>query len=276
MGGIPPSEGKVTTGRPLRLTSMRGSLLLVVLSGMALAQDTAAPPSFDVAVVKPNKTGEPFAERAVVSGRRIFLENNTLKDLTAEAWGMRKDQIVDGPAWFDSDRFDVTGQTAPDTPEATRRVMLQSLLAERFKLAVHKDERALPVFALVLAKSGPKLTPATGSARRFCEGLPVAGGQLHRACNNMTMAALASEWLEKMSPLDFDLPVLDLTGLTGAYDFKVNWSPSANAPGRSGAFDPNGSTIFEALRQVGLNLERRKVPAPVIVIDRVERVPTAN
>jgi uncharacterized protein (TIGR03435 family) len=253
--------------------SLARLFLLAANFTLSWAQN-AAPPSFDVAIVKVNKSGEPFAERSILPTGQVSLENNTMKNLVMEAWGLRSDQVLGGPAWLDADRFDVTSRTAPGTPEASIHAMLQSLLKERFNLAAHDEQRVLPVYALVIGKGKPQLTPTVGSPRTFCNGLPGAPGQMHRLCKNMTMAALANTWFYKMASFDFDLPILDFTGLAGAYDFKLDWTPSR--PGIMPVLDPNGPTIFDAVRELGLNLERRKLPSRVIVVDHVDRTPAAN
>jgi uncharacterized protein (TIGR03435 family) len=238
--------------------------------GVAFAQ-----PAFDVVVVTINKSGEPFAERRILPGGRLELTNNTLKDLIIEAWDKRKDEITGGPPWLASDRFDVIAKAPVQTSDADRRLMLRAVLKERFGLAVHEEERILPVYALVTLKGGPKLSPPTVSARTFCGGGPRKPGQLHRSCTNMTMAVFA-QWFPKISPEDFELPVLDMTGVSGAWDFQLDFSPPIKVMINGEVADPNGPTILEAVRELGLSLERRKLPAPVIVIDHAERTPAAN
>jgi uncharacterized protein (TIGR03435 family) len=242
----------------------------LMLTGVAFAQ-----PEFDVAVVTVNKSGEPFAERRVLPGRRLELTNNTMRELVIEAWMKRKDEVAGGPAWFNSDRFDVIAKAPAATPDADLHAMLRSLLKDRFGLAVHEEQRSLPVYFLVTLKGGPKLSPPTVSARTFCGGGPRKPGQFHRSCTNMTMEAL-TQWLPKMSPADFEQPVLNKTGLPGAWDFQLDFSPPARVMFDGETVDPSGPTIFEALREVGLHLELRKLPSKVIVVDHVERTPAAN
>jgi uncharacterized protein (TIGR03435 family) len=242
---------------------------------LALSAAGFAQPSFDVTVVNVNKSGEPFAERRVLPGGRIELENNTLRDLIVEAWGKRKDEVAGGPAWLGSDRFDVIARAPAGTSDADLRAMLQELLKDRFGLIVHEEQRVLPVYALLTAKGGARLSPPTVAARTFCGGGPRKPGQVHRSCTNMSMDAL-TQWLPKMSPEEFEQPVLNLTGLAAAWDFQLDFSPPIKVMFNGETADPAGPTIFEALRELGLNLERRKVRVPVIVVDRAERTPSAN
>jgi uncharacterized protein (TIGR03435 family) len=85
-----------------------------------------------------------------------------------------------------------------------------------------------------------------------------------------------TQWLPKMSPEEFEQPVLNMTGLAGAWDFQLDFSPRVKVMYNGETVDPNGPTIFEAIRELGLNLERRKLPSPVIVVDHLQRIPTAN
>jgi uncharacterized protein (TIGR03435 family) len=155
--------------------------------------------------------------------------------------------------------------------------MLQTLLAERFHLVVHSEEKLQPAYTLVLAKFGPKLQPSETAILTEQRCVPGQGdvGVKHIQCRHMTTAMLAGV-LQEQSPREVDAPVVDQTGLTGAFDFKLDWAPAprtADAPA-----DPlPGPTIFEAVEsQLGLKLESKKLPLPIIVIDRVDRVPTGN
>ncbi len=135
----------------------------------------------------------------------------------------------------------------------------------------------MPAYALVVAKSGPKLQASETGLLTDQRCVPVEGavGQKHIACRHITMTALAAQ-LQEQSPRDFDAMVVDQTGLSGAFDFKLDWTPAARTAEAS-TDPPAGPTIFEAVQeQLGLKLESRKLPLPAIVIDRVERVPVEN
>ncbi len=132
----------------------------------------------------------------------------------------------------------------------------------------------MPVYVLMLGNSGPKLQATEAAVLSEQRCIPGEGdvGQKHIACHHITMAALADQ-LQEQSPRDFDAAVVDQTGLTGSFDFKLDWTPAA----RAGTDPGDGPTVFEAVAsQLGLKLENRKLPLPVIVIDRVERVPVGN
>jgi len=145
----------------------------------------------------------------------------------------------------------------------------------------------MPAYALLVGKAGPKLQPSEPAllSEQGCRPAEGAAGQKHMACRHATMALLADS-LQEMSPRDFLVPVVDQTGLTGVYDFKLDWAPTVRtaSPGATtdGATatpaDPAaGLTLFDAVQsQLGLKLESRKLPLSVIVIDRLERVPSDN
>jgi uncharacterized protein (TIGR03435 family) len=197
--------------------------------------------------------------------------------MVAMANHVRPDAVTGGPAWIDSDRFDIVAKAGQTTPPDDLRQMLQTLLAERFKLVVHQEPKMMPAYALVVGKSGPKLQASETGLLTDQRCVPGEGavGQKHIACRHITMAVLAGQ-LQEQSARDIDVVVVDQTGLSGAFDFKLDWTPAARTAAAS-TDPPAGPTIFEAVQeQLGLKLESRKLPLPVIVIDRVERVPVEN
>jgi uncharacterized protein (TIGR03435 family) len=163
-------------------------------------------------------------------------------------------------------------------------------LVERFKLAIHNEEQPVPVYALVLGKHSPKLKEVDGSARSGCK-VGVANGMRAYTCQNTTMAQLA-EKLRNVAGGYLDHAVVDLTGLKGAYDFVLSWTPrgkflrGASTGGDTSqpsgaapvAAEPAGDlTVFEAVdRQLGLKLAAQKHPMPVIVVDHADRTPAEN
>jgi uncharacterized protein (TIGR03435 family) len=215
---------------------------------------------------------------------------------------------------MDSDRYDIVGKVsadlapaAPNTPVDFDSVMgmLRNLMIDRFQMKVHYEDRPMTAYTLVAAK--PKLKPADPAERtKWITGAPPDGKDSGKAANsqarvltvtNMTMAQLADR-LQSMAPDYLTSPVIDGTGLKGAYDFTVSFSPNgfqnAGAGGRGGpdappppppgneaaapASDPNGGvTLFEAMeKQLGLKLEAHKRPVQVLVIDHMEQKPTDN
>jgi uncharacterized protein (TIGR03435 family) len=251
------------------------------------------PTEFEVATLKPSRPGE--EEDANVTAGRIDAKALALRDLIAFAYNVEDDWIRGGEKWLESDRYDITAKTAPTASADTLRVMLQSLLAERFHLKVHKDPQPVTVYALTAGKS--KLKEADPSERSTCK-VSTADGARTYACQNTTMAQFADK-IRGVSQGYIDKPVVDLTGLKGAYDFSVTWTPrgrlmgggrgaaaaaenvAATAPAGGAAPTaserPAGFTLFEAVeRQLGLKLATQKHPMPVVVIDHIERTPIEN
>jgi uncharacterized protein (TIGR03435 family) len=230
------------------------------MSAAAFGQAAADPPAFDVASVKAS------ANQGRVSGDfkngRVTITNATLGSLISGAYGIPGNTIQGAPSWLDADQFDVAAITDPKTSEDDSRLMLRTLLAERFKLKVHIEDQVLEVYALTVAKGGPKMGASASPDRSGCQGF------VPLTCHKIGMPGMAM-MLPTLSR-DIDLPVTDLTGLKGFYDFKLSWKRTV---------DPAdlGPTIFEALEeQLGLKLEAGKHPIDHLVIDHVERVPTGN
>jgi uncharacterized protein (TIGR03435 family) len=262
----------------------------------------ANPAEFEVAVIKPGAPGSTQRSLRVEPGGRIDLRGFSLKALIKLAWNFmdldvmdNDDLLVGAPKWLDAERFDIIASpTAPTQPSGpidaeSVRLMLRALLVDRFKLATHNESQPVSVYALVADK--PKLKKADSSNRPGCSNAPVPIGTnmasvpiFSVACRNTTMAQLA-ERLQPMGGIYIPHPVIDATGLEGAWDFVLSWSPphlieggEAGAAASPAAKDPNGSlTLVEALdRQLGLKLKLQKRPMPVLVIDRVEQKPADN
>ena len=192
-------------------------------------------------------------------------------DLIRIAYGVDPDKVVGGPSWLELDRFDVDAKAPPSTPPETINLMLQSLLADRFKLALHKDTRPLPAFALTTGKGKPKLKEADGSGDSGCRSQPQSGYSMV-ACRNMTMETFAQS-LRGIASDYLRNPVVDSTGLKGSWDFDLKWNPRSRIL-QAGV---DRITIFDAVNeQLGLTLELQRVPTAVLVVDRVNEKPTAN
>jgi uncharacterized protein (TIGR03435 family) len=242
------------------------------------AQSASRPPEFEVATVRVNDSGQTAVQGGIRPGGQVSVRNIPMKELIVQAY--KVGGVAGGPNWLDSERFDIIAKAPPNTPEDTLRLMLQTLLTERFKLAIHREQKITAVFALVAARGGFKLQASAGSGQPKCGRGQGAEGLNHTACTNITMADLA-DWLPtRIAPSFIDRPVVDLTGLKGPYDIQLDWVPRplvGNAADPASADVAAGATVFDALdKQLGLKLEERKLPMPVIVIDHIERVPTEN
>ncbi|MGP8259718.1 MAG: TIGR03435 family protein [Acidobacteriaceae bacterium] len=228
-----------------------------------------AHPSFEVATIKPadpNKLKGNF----FIGGHRIVIENQSVNSLMVFAYAIHQQQIVDGPAWLDTRKYDIVGQADVEGVPNLRQIqeMLQKLLESRFNLRLHREKRDLAIYTITVAKGGPRLAKSPDSAN----GLPTqsgsgSGGQQVRKFTNNTMSDFALGMQAFM-----DRPVVDKSGLAGRYDFVLKWTPD-----ESNTTDPNAAPgIFTAVQeQLGLKLEPAKGPTDVLVVDHIEE-PSEN
>ncbi len=227
-----------------------------------------APTQFDVAEIRPSRPGEP--DDLKIQNGRIDGRAVNLHEMIAFAYNV-EEEWVRGEKWTESARFDVRAKSAPTNSYDTLRVMVRSLLGERFHLLVHKEQQPVEVYALVAAK--PKLKAANPSTRATCKPAPANGTRAY-ICQNATLGRLVDR-LNDDSGGYLDHKVVDLTGLTGAYDFTLTWNLPFSLPGPDSG--QAGFTLFEAIdRQLGLKLSLRKHPMPVLVVDHIDRQPTEN
>lgn len=221
---------------------------------------------FEEAIIKPHRAGGADEAGRVLAGGQLSLGNRSAMELVAFAYSVRENAIVGGPAWLRSEHFDVIARAPPHSTVASLRLMMRPLLASEFKLRVHEETKLQDAFAMLVANGGPNLRRAARAVSPGCaRAAPAEGLGHHIDCYNVTMADLA-ERLPNESAGDIERPVVDLTGVTGNYDVRLDWVEEA----QTGA---DGPTIFEALRrQLGLKLRGRKLPLPVVVIDHIERL----
>ncbi len=289
---------------------MQGKSAFIVLTffvSIGFAQQL----QFDVATIKPADPNEPRVGMRYMPSGGAEMQGVTLKMLVAQAYNVRDFQVLGLPAWASSDRYSINAKSADtvepaiDLRKATdqqrltvaeqMRQRLQALLADRFQLKLHKETKEGPVYALAVAKNGPKMkegdptSDAPRGAMRFTPG-SLSGRQV----GIQQLADLLSQRLGR--------PVLDETGLQGAYDFDLTFTPDQSQPvgfggpgpgpaaappppPPGGAFpgfkdpppiDPNGPTLFTAIQdQLGLKLESKKGPVENLVIDHAEK-PSEN
>jgi uncharacterized protein (TIGR03435 family) len=236
-----------------------------------------ADPAFEVATVKPSKPGTP-GKLLTMRGRQYKTFNTTLNDLISVSYDVHTRQIIGGPPWMAADKWDLDakpeGEGVPNRKQID--VMVRKLLADRFKLAFHREQRELPVYAIVIAKNGPKLTKSAGDPN----GLP---NLLFRGLGVLPVSnATIGDFAMVMQGAVLDRPVVDHTGLTGKWDFTLKWTPDETQFGAMGIHPPppsdNATTpdLFTAIQeQAGLKLESTKAPVEVLVIDRAEK-PSEN
>jgi uncharacterized protein (TIGR03435 family) len=219
-------------------------------------------PEFEVASVKPHSPSEgpPNVSIARELGRLAYT-NLTVRGLVREAYGLKVYPLSRGPDALSTDRYDVIAKVTPDTSKEQRMVMLQSLLAERFKLVVHRETKEMPIYALVAGKNGPRFRAVQddGSVAEIGSG----GGHQVKA-HHISMKLLATTLQGFIGDT-----VVDETGLAGLFDLNLDFNVDESV-------SSEGPTVFEAVqRQLGLKLDARKGPVEVIVIDHIEK-PSVN
>jgi uncharacterized protein (TIGR03435 family) len=238
-----------------------------------------AKPGFDVATIKPSDSNISRGTFFTLRGSHIIAANANANDLISLAYGLHTKQIVDGPQWLLTDKFDIDG--IPDVggrPNHNQlRLMIQKLLAGRFKLIFHHEQRELAVYALVVGKKGPKLTKTdrkpSDTTNFSYTNLVVL------TVRNATMADFA----DGMQASFMDRPVVDQTGLPDRYDFLLKWTPDGSQSSGLGekgpppTDDPNAPPgLYTAIQeQLGLKLVSTKAPVDVLVIDHIEK-PSEN
>lgn len=244
----------------------------LTLTCLAFAQTNPAPAEFDVVDIKQNKSGELQASANALPSGQFAVKNMPLAQLIQFAYDVSANYISGKPDWVNSERFDMVGKFAPGASDATTREMLQTMLAREFKLLVHKEEKPMNVFAMIVGKDGPKLQAAVDEkGQPDCKrvGGPVIDGQQHIACTGLKASDLA-RFLPQIASGYIDRPVVDQTGLTGVYDLKLDWV-GVNFIAQGGLTMPDA-----VAKQLGLKLEERKLPMTTIVIDRIERLVSTN
>jgi uncharacterized protein (TIGR03435 family) len=249
--------------------------LLALLAPPAQSQVSPPAPRFDATDVHSSAPAlNPFtyASGGFLRGNRYDLRKATLLDLIRIAYQIAPENIAGGPNWLEFDRFDVAGRAPADSSPETLRRMLQALLAERFQLSVHNDTRPMPAYVLALGKSKPKLSEAAGTGDPECRMVGANDdASVIFSCRNTSMASLATRL--RISAGDYlKGPVIDDTGLDGAWDFTLRWTPRAR-PLPDGA--PRITVSDAADRDLGLSLTLQEAPTPVLVIDHAEK-PTPN
>lgn len=237
-----------------------------------------ADPSFEVATIKPSKPDTP-GKMFRVQGRRFSTLNTTLSDIISFAYGTHPKQLVGAPAWVETDKWDIEAQPDGEGAPSDKqwKIMWQKLLADRYKLAFHRDKKELSVYVLSVSKTGQKLTKSAADAGGL-PGLWFQGlGKLN--VRNATMQDFAG----LMQSAVLDRPVLDQTGIEGRWDFQLNWTPDDSQFASFGIKIPPPTdaanappALYTAIQeQIGLKLDATKAPAEVFVVDKVEK-PSEN
>ena len=255
---------------------MTGRLLFALLLSLSAVQgwcQTEMPhdahPSFQVATIKPS---DPNSQQQGIDfkGHSVNLLGETLTSMIGFAYQLQREQIVGGPEWMSRDRYDVAGvPDAEGEPDLTQiQDMVRKLLVERFGMNFHRDRQTKSYYAIVTAKSEPKLVRSTASLDRMPHQSMSGDGkgqQIKFRNNRMSDFALAVQ-------LIVDRPVVDETGLAGRFDFTLRWQPG---DAQSADADAPPALFTAMVEQLGLKLQPKKGLVDVVVIDKVAK-PSAN
>lgn len=258
--------------------------LVVIASLVTSAQEVNRGPTFEVASVRPNTSGAGGGGINIQPGGRVTALNVPLLWLIESAYGLGHHQLEGGPAWMDTDRFDVIAKAETDIPRPVAggppgpfHFMLRALLAERFKLAVHQEKRDLPIYELHLARADGTLGPGLrrsdfdcsaaekipdGRPRDRNDGRPICGMFMRNA--QITAHSIPFSRLVEVIEGNVHRPVVDRTNLSGLVDIEVELASNSS--------DPSKPSIFTALQeQLGLKLVSARGPVEVLVVDHAER-----
>jgi uncharacterized protein (TIGR03435 family) len=254
------------------------------LAGQVIKSD-GPKPQFEVASVRPNKSGEAGASLGPRPGGRLIGTNQTVRNLIRNAFNVQPFQLIGGPDWIDSDRFDINAKSAETDldekgmlPYPQFMLRLQALLEDRFEMVTHWETRELPVYALVLAtrgRLGPKLKEHAGDCDRARGGGPPVSGSPTANCGTRTNVTPTSGKITgtgiRMETFARNLSggsgryIVDKTGLMGSFDLELEFTPDQSP-------DTTGPSLFTAMQeQLGLKLDSQRAPVEVVVIEKLER-----
>jgi uncharacterized protein (TIGR03435 family) len=257
------------------------------LAVLLLAQAAASRPTFEVASIKRSTADN---DRAGVRGQagRVTITNNPLRNIIRNAWGLQGFQIVGGPDWMNTDRWDIVAKAEGNPQGPQMMAMLQNLLADRFKLVTHRETREMPIYALVFAKPdhgfGPKLRASSTDCQKEMTAAIARGGGPPRdgrvLCGMRLLnghiemnAESMRNFVRNLSPIA-GRSIVDRTELTGGFDAELTWTPDAslgNPPDAAPASN-DGPSLFTAIQeQLGLKLDAQRGPVEVLIIDSAER-----
>ena len=252
---------------------MRNLYVFTLLAGSALAQNPA-PPAFEVASVKISSPTDAPRMAIETPGNTLTMRFVTMRVALAWAYDTPRPMIA-GPSWIDTERYEIVAKSAAPADEEQMKLMLRPVLAERFKLQFHRETRTMQVMAVTLPKEGHKMTPSKAQKPEMRQdperGPVVVGAPLGELCENMSH--------------DVNMPVLDLTGLTGRFDFPFNIQKYVNAL-RSRAMASTERLSEEEMKlslmrdamagELGLHVDSRKAAVEILVVDKAEQKPIEN
>jgi uncharacterized protein (TIGR03435 family) len=252
-------------------------IALIIALGTVAPVLAIAQPKFDVASVKPSQPAPTGDNININLGGdnhgTVTLGNTTLSECIRYAYALTSEDQISGPDWIRDRaiRFDIIAKAPPETPRDQLLLMTQNLLAERFHLQLHTDQRPVTHMELSVDKGGSKLHASTAEGTNSTLRGYGRGLLFYDHFDFHMLATLLSRQLR--------VPVIDKTGITGRYDLKLEWTPEDLQPAAGSADSPvrPDVNVYTAVReQLGLQLEMKKTPIDVLVIDRADKVPVPN
>jgi uncharacterized protein (TIGR03435 family) len=282
-------DGSTTLGVLFGLGLGAASCLVVIVNG----QTRPAPAAFEVASIRENVSGGDNASVRAQPGGRVSVSNNSLRSIIRNAYNVQNYQIVGGPEWINTVRWDISAKAPDDAPPPQLLLMLRTLLADRFKLAIRNETREMPIYALTLARADGRLGSQLRSSNVDCaaifaaakargeapppttNGRPTCGTRTTRG-NMSTTGVSMADLARNLSPFA-GRPVVDKTGLSGVYDLDLTWTPEQGPPGADGtasqaATSSDSVSLFTAVQeQLGLKLDAQRGPVDVLVVESAQR-----
>jgi uncharacterized protein (TIGR03435 family) len=276
-----------TLGRSPMYRLSVGITLIVVLSGFVSAQSTAqqraatvSASAFEIADVhvSPPTPYPPFLHDGTLVGNVYVMRQATMLDMISTAYSIDRKNVQGGPSWLDWDRYDAIAKAPPTTSDGALKQMLQSLLKDRFALRVHEGSALMPAYVLTAVKERLAMKPSDSPEEGDCkieskdDALSDPSRYIQFSCRGETMDKFAKRLL-RMAPDYLNEPVVNSTGINGAWDFNLKWTAQSLLP-RAGSA---GISVFDALdKQLGLKLVPGTSPMPALFVDSVNETPSAN
>jgi uncharacterized protein (TIGR03435 family) len=242
-----------------------GALFVAVAVAVSPVHAQPHEKAFEVVSIKRNRTAALASDTNTTPGR-LSLVNVTLLSVIRRAFGVLDPQIAGAPDWLANERYDIVAVTGDgtDLTDESRQAYLQSFLADRCQFRFHREMREIRTYSLVSSKNGPRLVERAGPGDYSMRVQPTDDGRLRLRSTRGNMRRLTEILTGQIGNV-----VTDRTGLSGEYDFTLEWAPNLND-------SATGPSLFTALNeQLGLRLESAKSPVQAVVIDRIER-PTEN
>lgn len=253
--------------------------LLCMWTGYGHAQDPADLPKFEVAAIKPCAPGTPEPPgqrmgmvRYAYPGGRFEAKATSVEFLLEWAYNLLPSQHSSGPSWMANERFDIIAKAAGNATDDQMKLMVQALLAERFKLKLHRERREAPVLLVTLGKTAPKLFPPKEGEVHSLRVMPQKDTDQKVVSYRVVATRFSFAQLNQTFARQLERVIVNGTGMDGDYDFTLDFTPDENRPN---PLDP--SLVITAMHdQLGLNVKAEKGPVDYLVIDSIEKVSEGN